>query len=274
MPGRNPGEDALARDKAPEPGFDTRRPHPARIYDYWLNGKDNFAADRDAAEQALARVPEYRDYAVGNRKFLTRAVRLLASSGIRQFLDLGTGLPTSPNVHEVAQATDPPEARVVYVDNDPIVEAHAQALLATSPATLAIRADFREVGDVLGSARTLLDFTQPVALMFVASLHHVEDGDDPAGTVARYIEVAPPGSYLVVSHCTDDMSAGRMRTGAEEARRRGLTFVPRSRAGIRRLFVGRELIEPGLVQVSYWRPDGKPDANADRVFAYGGIARI
>ena len=254
--------------------FNTSVPHPARIYDYWLGGKDNFAADRDAAEHALSLVPEFRHYAVGNRKFLVRAVRFLAQSGIRQFLDLGTGLPTSPNVHEVAQDVDP-DCRVVYVDSDPIVAAHASALLATDPPTAAVRADFRDADTVLAEAGQLLDFSQPVAVMFIASLHHVLDEDDPAGVVGRYLDAVAPGSYLVLSHCTDDMATEGMRQGSASARERGVTFVPRSHAKVLRLFGGHDLIEPGLVQVSYWRPDrGGPDLNADLVFAYGGIARL
>ena len=161
------------------PSIRTDVPHPARIYDYWLGGKDNFAADRSAAEHALELVPEFLDYARGNRQFLVRAVRFLADSGIRQFLDIGTGLPTSPNVHEVAQSIRP-DAHVVYVDNDPMVFLHAEALMAKNNTTSVVRADLRNVDDVLGRAGELLDLAQPTALMFVACLHHVEDDDDPS----------------------------------------------------------------------------------------------
>jgi hypothetical protein len=280
VPGKNVAGKNVAgkqvRDGAPQSArtdINTNVPHPARIYDYWLGGKDNFAADRDAAEHALTFVPQFRTYAVGNRQFLVRAVRFLAESGIRQFLDLGTGLPTSPNVHEVARGIAP-DARVVYVDNDPIVALHAAALLATNESTAAVPADFRDADDVLARARELLDFTRPVAIMFVASLHHVRDEEDPAGVVGRYLDAVVPGSHLVISHCTDDAATQGMRAGSAAAADRGVTFVPRSHAAILRLFNGRALVEPGLVPVSHWRPTGGIDPNANRALAYGGVAPI
>jgi hypothetical protein len=245
-------------------------PHPARIYDYWLGGKDNFEADREAAEAGLLAFPELRDYAAGNRKFLTRAVAFLRDQGIRQFLDIGSGFPTSPNVHEVAG----PDARVVYVDNDPMVFLHAEALMAISPDTEVIRADMRDSDSVLAQADGLLDFAQPTALMFVASLHHLTDADDPAGIVARYLGQLSPGSYLVLSHFTSEFAPERVAPMADRSSRRGVTSVPRDRAAIEAMFNGRELVEPGLVQVSYWRPDAEPDQNADRVWALGGIASL
>jgi S-adenosyl methyltransferase len=250
-------------------------PHPARVYDYWLGGKDNFEADRSAAERALELAPQMLDYARGNRDWMVRAVRFIgAETGIRQFLDIGTGLPTSPNVHEVAQAADP-EARVVYVDNDPVVFLHAEALMADNATTSVIRADMRDVDAVLSRAGELLDFSQPVALLFVASLHHLEDEDDPAGVVARYLAAMSPGSYLVLSHGTDEFSYDQMRQMQREAKERGAIFVPRSKDAILAMFNGRPLVEPGLVLVSYWRPDGgQPAQNADRVWAYGGVAPL
>ena len=194
-------------------------PHPARIYDYWLGGKDNFAADREAAEWALKAVPEFRDYAFGNRKFLVRAVRYLCDAGVRQFLDIGTGFPTSPNVNEIAHSADP-DSRVVYVDNDPMVFVHAEALLGKVPGTAAVHADLRDVDEVLAKAGSLLDFTQPVALLFIACLHHIEEADDPAGIVARYLAALAPESYLVLSHSTDEFAPDRMRAAAEDARER------------------------------------------------------
>ena len=249
-------------------------PHPARIYDYWLGGKDNFAADRYVAECAIQDAPELLDYARGNRQFLVRAVRLLARSGVRQFLDIGAGLPTSPNVHEVAQSADP-GSRVVYVDDDPMVCLHAEALMAKNDATGVVRADLRDVDGVLGEAGKLLDFSQPTALMFVASLQHIEDEDNPAGIVARYLAALAPRSYLVLSHCTDEFAYDTMHEGSRRLKQDGGIFVPRSREAIRRIFNGRELLDPGLRLVSYWRPEGGvPDPNAGRVWAYGGIARI
>ncbi len=249
-------------------------PHPARIYDYWLGGKDNFAVDRETAEHALGLVPEMVDYARGNRQFMVRAVRFLCDAGIRQFIDIGAGLPTSPNVHEIAQQADP-DARVVYVDNDPVVFLHAEALMAKGAGTMVVRADLRDVDEVIRQAGTLLDLSQPVGLMFVACLHHLEDHEDPAGIVARYLDAVAPGSYLVLSHCTDEFAYEKMHEGSADFKRRGGIFIPRGRGGIMRMFNGRKLLDPGLVLVSYWRPDGgQPDPNADRVMAYGGIAPV
>jgi len=248
-------------------------PHPARVYDYYLGGKDNFAADRDAAEWALQLLPQLRDYARGNRTFMVRATRFLREAGIRQFLDIGSGFPTSPNVHEVAQEADPSN-RVVYVDNDPMVVVHAAALMATSASTRAVCADLRDEETVLGDAGKLLDFTQPVALMFVACLHHIPDEDDPAGIVARYLAHVAPGSHLVLSHYTDEFAPERVRAHEEEARRRHSSVTGRSKEAITAMFNGRELLDPGLVLVNYWRPATSPGPNAGQAWAYGGVARI
>jgi SAM-dependent methyltransferase len=245
-------------------------PHPARVYDYWLGGKDNFAADREVAEAVRSAVPEIVDTARGNRDFLARVVRFLSDSGIRQFLDVGAGLPTSPNVHEIA-----PDARVVYVDNDPVVTVHAEALMAKGDSTSVIRADLQDVDAVLGEAGKLLDFSQPVALMFVGVLHHIRDEEDPAGLVARYLTALAPGSYLVLSHGTDEYGPEKMRANSEIAARSGAVFVPRGKAAIERMFNGLAPVDPGLVLVSYWRPEGgQPSHNADRVWAYGGVAPV
>lgn len=252
------------------PNIRTDIPHPARMYDYWLGGKDHFAADRQTAEYALQAVPQLLDYARGNRQFLARATRFLCEAGIRQFLDIGSGLPTSPNVHEIAQQADP-GSRVVYVDDDPMVYSHAAALLAKPAGVAAVRADMRDAGEVLRQAGKLIDFGAAVAVMFVACLHHLEDHDDPAGVVARYLDAAAPGSYLVLSHCTHE----RPQEIAADARDQGVTFIPRGKDAIMRMFNGRELVDPGLVLVSYWRPgDEGPGPNADRVMAYGGIAAL
>jgi hypothetical protein len=253
----------------------THIPHPARIYDYWLGGKNNFAADRASGEAALRNVPEFRDYAVGNRKFLVRATRFLAAeAGIRQFLDIGTGFPTSPNVHEVA-AEAAEESRVVYVDDDPMVYSHAQGLLAKAPGATAVLADLRDPETVLRAAGEWLDLREPVGLMFVACLHHIRDHEDPAGIVARYLDKLAPGSYLVLSHCTSDLNPRRMHIASVHAERAGLTFVPRGRDEILKLFNGKPLTDPGLVLVSYWRPDiGIADPNANRAWAYGAVAML
>jgi S-adenosyl methyltransferase len=254
--------------------FRTDVPHSARIYDYWLGGKDNFEADRNAAEFTLQLIPQMLDYARGNRQFMVRVVRFLVASGIRQFLDIGTGFPTSPNVHEIAQEASA-DSRVVYVDYDPMVVSHAQTLMATNPAVRVVKADLRDVDKVLGGAIELLDLSQPVALMFVACLHHLEDEDEPAGVVARYLPALAPGSFLVLSHLTSEFAPEAMRALHDEAKRRGgETILARPKEEIAAMFNGRELLDPGLVQVSYWRPDGEPGPNADRVWAYGGVAAV
>jgi hypothetical protein len=259
-----------------DPARDLRTdiPHPARIYDYWLGGKDNFEADRAAARAALENVPEYLDYAVGNRKFLVRATQYLAAeAGIRQFLDIGTGFPTSPNVHEIA-AESAAGPRVVYVDNDPMVYSHALGLLARAPGVAAVLADLRDPDTVLRAAGEHLDLREPAGLMLVACLHHIRDHDDPAGIVARYLEQMAPGSCLVLSHCTSDMNPERMRIASVNAEQRGMTFIPRSRDEILKLFNGTPLIDPGLVLVNYWRPHIDAGRNADRAWAYGAVATL
>jgi hypothetical protein len=254
-------------------GIRTDIPHPARVYGYLLGGKDNFAVDREAAEIAVRVWPETLDTARGNRKFLVRVVRFLRERGIRQFLDIGTGLPVSPNTHEVA-ADGVPGSRVVYVDNDPVVLWHAEALMADNVSTAVVRADLRDVGRVLAAAGKTLDFSKPVALMFLACLNNIADADDPAGIVARYQAAAAPGSYLAISHVTGDFGPEPSKQLKENARR-GATSVHRGKHDVERLFNGWELIDPGVVPAAYWRPDdGQPDANADRVWVYSGVARL
>jgi SAM-dependent methyltransferase len=262
------------RDNWKALGVRTDIPHPARVYDYMLGGKDNFAADRETAKRSLELVPEMLDSSRGNRDFLVRAVRFLRDAGIRQFLDIGTGLPTSPNTHETAQEGQP-DARVVYVDNDPVVFVHANALMADNDTTSVVRADLRDVDEVLEQAGKLLDFTKPVALMFVAVLHCIPDEDDPAAIAARYTAALAPGSYLVVSHSTDEFAPERTHKASAEAKARGATWIPRGQDDILRMFNGRELLDPGLVLVSRWRPEGGvAGPNADRAWSYGGIAQI
>ncbi|MBV9448775.1 MAG: MFS transporter [Streptosporangiaceae bacterium] len=254
-------------------GIRTDIPHPARVYDYLLGGKDNFAVDREAAEMSLKISPEILDSARANREFLVRAVRFLRDSGIRQFLDIGTGLPTSPNTHEVAQSGHP-DARVVYVDNDPVVFLHAESLMADNKTTAVVRADLRDVGEVLTAARKSLDFAEPVGLLFVACLHNIPDSDDPAAIVARYLAALAPGSFLVISHVTDELAPERMHAITAEYAKRGTVFVGRSKEAIRHMFSGAELVDPGIVLNPHWRPDTpKLGHHASRVWGYCGVAR-
>jgi S-adenosyl methyltransferase len=256
-------------------GFDTRVAHPARVYDYWLGGKDNFAADREAARQVLAAQPGIRFGVRANRAFLRRVVRYLAEeAGIRQFLDIGTGIPTRENTHQVAQAAAP-DARIVYVDNDPVVLLHASALLYSSPegATDYIAADLRDPASILERAAATLDYGRPVALMLLLILHLIPDDADPYAIVATLLGALPRGSYLVVSHPARDIQPD---AAAEAVRRYNkLVSVPqtrRTRAEVSRFFDGLELLEPGVVQLHQWRPAGDlvpPNA----VSSHGGVGR-
>ena len=263
-------------DSAPV-DLNTNVAHPARAYDYLLGGKDNYPADRDSAERVLAFAPEMRDTVRANRAFLVRAVRFAAEQGIRQFIDIGTGIPTSPNVHEVAQAVTP-DARVVYVDNDPIVLAHARALMAGHGrgATTIIEADLRNPGAILAHPDLVrvIDFSQPVAILLVAILHLLPDTDDPAGIVARLLAPAVTGSYLILSHFGRDFDDERSMAVSAATARDGVTLIPRWHAEILSWFDGLDLVEPGLVQVALWRPDEEvTDEERNRVWTYAGVAR-
>jgi S-adenosyl methyltransferase len=271
--------DPEAGDRSPV-DLHTDRPHPARVYDFLLGGKDNFPADRAAAEQGLKANPNSRIPPRENRAFLRRAIAYLArEAGIRQFLDIGTGIPTSPNVHEVAQAVAP-AARVVYVDNDPIVLAHARALLTSSPEgrTEYIDADLRDTDRILTSPelRQVLDLDQPVGLLLVAIMHFVADSDDPYGISRRLLDALPSGSYLALSHLTGDFDPQAWEGVAAVYRRSGVIMQVRSRGDVERFFDGLELVDPGVVSVPRWRPD--PDVQGDpptdaQVSVYGGVAR-
>jgi len=262
--------------------INTSVPNPARIYDYLLGGKDNYPADREVADQVVAIAPVARDVVQDNRAFLRRVVRFLTrEAGIRQFIDLGSGLPTQGNVHEIAQAIAP-EARVVYVDNDAMVVTHSRALLAGDN-TLAVQADLREPGATLGhpEVRELIDFDQPIALLLVAILHFLPDDQDPLGIVARFREALPAGSYLAISHGTrdvparPDMSAEAMsEMGARVERlyqQTTASIVTRSRAQVERFFDGFELVDPGLVEIQRWRPDDERSLLPGGF--YGGVGR-
>ncbi|GAA5194086.1 SAM-dependent methyltransferase [Rugosimonospora acidiphila] len=268
-----------AADERPEHGssmgLDTSVAHPARVYDYWLGGKDNFAADREAAERVLAATPGLRIRVRANRAFLARTVRYLAGeAGIRQFLDLGTGIPSANNTHEVAQAAAP-AARVVYVDNDPIVLTHARALLTSMPggSTDYLDADLRDPERILAMAGNILDFEQPVAVMLLGVLHLVRDSEDPWGIVERVMAAVPSGSYLAISH-----PAMEINPGQEEAQRRYNERVStpqtlRTHSDVERFFANLELVEPGLVQVHQWRPEPGDPTPEDGTSAHGGLGR-
>jgi hypothetical protein len=261
------------------PTLDAGKPNAARMYDYYLGGKDNFAADRDTAAKALRAVPTIRVAARENRAFLGRAVRwLVAEAGIRQFLDIGTGLPTVGNVHEVAQVVAP-ECRVVYVDNDPVVLAHARALLTSTPAgrTAYISADLREPGQILAdpAVRETLDFSRPVALMLVGILHFVPDQEQPARLVRTLLDALPSGSYLVASHATAEYDPQAERAALSAYRDAGVPFQFRSADEFAELaFAGLRMLEPGIVLVSEWRPDGGgPRPLASEIGWHGAVAR-
>jgi S-adenosyl methyltransferase len=255
------------------------RPHPARVYDFLLGGKDNFAADRAAAEAGLRANPHSRIPPRENRAFLRRVVRhLAAEAGIRQFLDIGTGIPTAPNVHQVAQEVLP-QARVVYVDNDPMVLAHARALLTSGGQgrTEYLDADLRDVDALLASKelRAVIDLDQPVGLLLIAIMHFVGDDDDPYAIVGRLLDALPSGSYLALSHLTGDFDPGAWEGVAAVYRRSGVTMQVRSKPQIERFFTGLEMIEPGVQVLPAWRPDADAGETPTdiQVSVYGGLAR-
>ena len=266
-----------------EPGFaaseiDTVKPHPARMYNAYLDGKDNYPVDRQAVQQILRDFPEVRAIARANRAFLQRAVRFLAAeAGIRQFIDIGTGIPTAGNVHEIAgQAAT--GTRVVYVDNDPIVHVHASALLTGTGTTGIVLADLRHPHAILAhpQLRDLIDFTQPVALLLVAILHFLTDEEDPAGIVATLRDALPRGSYLALSHGTQDFHPpGGAELAATAYQNATAPLVLRSHDQVSAFFDGFDLLEPGLVQAPLWRLDGKRPRPRDlaKIGIYAGVGR-
>jgi hypothetical protein len=253
-----PGE-GVTSGKRGSPPFDITVANQARMYDYLLGGKDNYAADRAAVEAVLEIYPEMAFAARGNRAFLGRVVRYLAAeAGIRQFLDIGTGIPTGDNTHEVAQAIAP-ESRVVYVDYDPVVLAHARALLTSSEpgVTEYIDADLRDTEEILSKAQRLLDFSKPVAVTLLAVLHVIPDPDDPHAMVAKLMDALPPGSYLALSHGGTDL-VDRSKQQSFQSTWSGRVkqqFAGRTREQVARFFAGLDVVEPGLVPVEEWRPE-------------------
>jgi hypothetical protein len=255
--------------------FDTSVAHVARVYNYWLGGKDYFAADQAAGEQAIKAFPDIVLSARANRAFLARAVRFLAGqAGIRQFLDIGTGIPSGNNTHEVAQSVAP-DSRIVYVDNDPIVLTHARALLTSDPAGVTdyIDADLREPEQILARAAQVLDYGRPVGVMLMAILQHLHTEDDPYQVVATLMAGMPPGSYLALSHPAKDIDAEAMAKMADSLNKmmaEKVTF--RDRPAVARFFEGLELVEPGMVQASKWRPATDAEA-ASPAALWAGVAR-
>jgi hypothetical protein len=256
--------------------FDTSTAHMARVYDFWLGGKDNFAADRAVAEQVAAAYPDIRLAVRAQRAFLSRAVHyLVTEAGIRQFLDIGTGLPSANNTHQVAQAAAP-QSRVVYVDNDPIVLSHARALLTSSPegATSYIDADLRDTETILRQASDILDFEQPIAVMLLGILQGIPDGDEPAQIIARLVEAVPSGSYLALTQIAADVAVAEVSEGVQRYNDRAAAPVAaRTHAQTREFFAGLELLEPGVVQVHRWRPGTGELGQGLELAIYAGVGR-
>ncbi len=255
--------------------LNTSVPHPARVYDYFLGGKDNFEADRVAAEAAIKAFPATAESARAARAYLRRVVRFLtAKAGIRQFLDVGTGLPSGDNVHQVAQSIAP-QSQIVYVDNDPVVLLHAKALLTSSPegGTAYIAADLRDPRRILDEAAKTLDFRQPMALLLLGILHNVADAYDPYRLVRALVDAIPAGSYLAICHLTADIYPELTEFAAAlNERQLDAPLVLRDRAQVTRFFDGLELVEPGVVQLSKWRPESKFEESAAAAL-WGGVAR-
>ncbi|MCR6483874.1 SAM-dependent methyltransferase [Amycolatopsis sp. OK19-0408] len=260
------------------PEIDTTVPNPARVYDFWLDGDHNFAADRALGEQILKIMPGVRDAARLNRAFLRRAARFMVRAGVRQFLDIGSGIPTAGNLHEIVQQVDP-ACRVVYVDRESVAVAHSQLLLQGNENCTVVQADLRDVNDVFEGARGLLDPDQPTGLFMLLLLHFVPDTWDPAGIVARYRDRLAPGSYFAVSHVAADSESERLDEAVEVYKSRQDQQnqpVPRTHDEIMRFFAGFELVDPGLVGCAMWNPEGAGDMSDDpaiNALPYAGVGR-
>ncbi|MEV6793030.1 SAM-dependent methyltransferase [Streptomyces sp. NPDC051320] len=256
---------------SPQPRIDTSRPHPARVYDWLLGGKDNYPVDQQVGERLP---PEAKDAARQNRQFMRRAAAWLAGTGMDQFLDVGTGIPTQPNLHQIVQGTVP-AARIVYTDNDPIVLRHAEALLVSRAegATDYVQADVREPGTILDHARKFLDFDRPIALSLIALMHFIPDDQDPYGIVRSLVDALPSGSYLVLSHASSDLYPELAEMVTAEYAKGGIQLGFRSRAGVGRFFDGLDLVDPGLVTAPEWYRD-TPVVEAEGSGIYAGVARV
>ena len=263
--------DSPGGERAPV-SLDASVPHSARVWNYWLGGKDNFAADRELGDQIMQVFPDIVDIAQQSRRFLTRAVRYLAGEvGIEQFLDIGTGLPSADNTHEVAQRINP-SARIVYVDNDPLVLVHARALLTSSPqgVTDYLDADVHDPDTTLRGATKILDFTKPIALMMLGILGNVEDYDQARTIVDRLVAALPSGSYLVVNDGTNVINPEARDQATRISIKAGTPYIARHPDQIAGFFHGLDLVEPGVVSSSQWRPDAPAPAEVD---VFCGMAR-
>lgn len=260
----------------PPAGIDTTVPHSARFWDYLLGGKENYPVDREVGERVLRIDPDLRDAARADRGFLVRAVRyMVGEAGIRQLLDIGTGLPTVNNTHQVAQATAP-ECRIVYVDNDPLVLVHARALLTSTPegATDYLDADVRDPDKILREAARTLDFSKPIALMLLGIINYIIDDDEAHAVVKRLLDALPSGSYLALSHPTAEIHGEAVEASMRHWNESGAAPIrTRSRAQLIRFFDGLELLEPGVVSCSLWRPDPSEIGTQVVVHQYGGVGR-
>ncbi|ATM24646.1 hypothetical protein SMD44_p10147 (plasmid) [Streptomyces alboflavus] len=254
--------------------IDTSRPHSARMYDYYLGGKDSYPVDEEAAKRVISMVPEIRTVARANRSFMHRASLLLAQRGISQFLDIGTGIPTPPNLHQVVQGVNP-SAKVVYVDNDPVVLRHAEALLRSTKEgqTRYVEADVRDPKEIIQGAKEILDFNEPIALSLVALLHFVPDEDNPDSIVNELLESIAPGSYIVLSHVTGDFDPAGWKKAVDLYRQSGVPAQVRSRREVSRFFTGLDLVEPGVQVVTQWHPDSDEVLSGDQVSLYVGVAQ-
>jgi hypothetical protein len=273
------GEPAQGGQAQARPGhrdFDITVAHPARIWDYWLGGKDNFAADRQAGDKVLEILPVIASIARADRSFLIDVVSYLSTEvGLRQFLDIGTGLPTANNTHEVAQRIAP-QSRIVYVDNDPIVLSHARALLTShrDGATAYIDADLRDTESILASSAATLDFSQPIGLMLLAILQFIPDEDDPFAITAGLIDRLPSGSYLAVVHASSDIQSDSVSSGVQRYNNHSaVPIFPRTKAQVARFFDGLEFVGPGVVPLGTWKPEATADPTPPLLPAYCALGR-
>ena len=269
-------DDSLSPDLPPSPKIDTTVSHSARIWDYWLKGKDNYKVDREVGDRIEEMLPDIANQAREDRKFLGRVVRYLAGeAGVRQFLDIGTGLPTADNTHQVAQRVAP-ESRIVYVDNDPLVLAHARALLTSTPegTTDYIHADMHDPGDIIAGAGRTLDFGRPIAITMLGVLWHVMDDDEASAIVNRLVQAMPSGSYLAINHPTLEVTGEKMATAIRYWNEYGKPpGTHRTPDQIARFFDGLELVEPGVVSITRWRPDDTSSGEPGEIDQFGAVGR-